>query len=293
MSRAKGYSLPVVLGCSVFFIVPGGEARAETSHYYFCEPTNSYFPYVRSCAVPWKEIDPTPAPSAQPAASPPAAAPAPAASTPQTTAPPIAAAPAALVPAEPEHPHVIAVPKGMAPPTLAAEPSAKGPVVFVFGAETPTIVCAVSQVCDVALQPGEKINHIVLGDPDHWRVEPAVEGGGASETEHLIIKPVNPDLDTSMIVLTKVRTYHMRLLSHSKDYMLQVAFSYPDAPDAAVAVKSDEDSADDNLVRMGSYNYVKGREPKGLVPNKSKLADPPPPAAVPRPDVKVQPATNP
>jgi len=170
---------------------------------------------------------------------------------------------------------------------------AKGPTLFVYGADTPTIVCAVSQVCDMALQPGEKINHIILGDPDHWKVEPAEEGGAGSETLHLIIRPASPDLDTSMIVLTKTRSYHVRLQSHRRDYMLQVAFSYPEAQLAAAPTSMPAVSAaqpdDDGFVKVGDFTYVKGREPKALGSNKA--AEPAPPAAVPRPQVSMTPTT--
>lgn len=170
--------------------------------------------------------------------------------------------------------------------TIPAEPAvAKGPTVFVYGAaDTPTIVCAVSQICDMALQPGEKINHIILGDPDHWKVEPAEEGGAGVETQHLIIRPTSPDLDTSMIVLTRTRSYHVRLQSHRRDYMLQVAFSYPGA-EIAQAVTSHAavaQDSDDGFVKVGDVTYVKGREPKSLV---TSGTEPPLPAAAPRAQV--------
>jgi type IV secretory pathway VirB9-like protein len=148
----------------------------------------------------------------------------------------------------------------------------------------------------MALQPGEKINHIILGDPDHWKVEPAEEGGPGGETLHLIIRAASPDLDTSMVVLTKARSYHVRLQSHRRDYMLQVAFTYPEAAPVAAPVRSSaampakqtesvaQDNDDDGFVKVGDITYVKGREPKSLVTS-GKAAEPPQPAAVPRPEV--------
>jgi hypothetical protein len=164
-------------------------------------------------------------------------------------------------------------------------PDLRGPVLFIFGAETPTIVCAVSQVCDLRLQPGEKVNQLVLGDTDNWRVDQASEGSGATEIVHLIIKPASPDSGTSMVVLTKVRTYHLRLQSDRKDYMLQVAFSYP----VAEAKPEEEADESDGLVRIGNVTYVKGREPRSLVNVSRNKPDPVPPGeAVPRPDVKAE-----
>jgi len=105
---------------------------------------------------------------------------------------------------------------------------ANGSVRFLFGAQQPGIVCAVLQVCDVALQPGEQVNSIHLGDAARWTVEPAITGRGPTETLHLIIKPMDVGLETSLIVTTDRRTYHMRLRSHRTQYMPQVAFTYPE-----------------------------------------------------------------
>ncbi|WP_419603821.1 P-type conjugative transfer protein TrbG, partial [Thiolapillus sp.] len=105
---------------------------------------------------------------------------------------------------------------------------ANGSVRFLFGAQQPSIVCAVLQVCDVALQPGEQVNSIHLGDTARWTVEPAITGSGPTETLHLIIKPMDVGLETSLIVTTDRRTYHMRLKSHRTQYMPQVAFTYPE-----------------------------------------------------------------
>jgi type IV secretion system protein VirB9 len=103
-----------------------------------------------------------------------------------------------------------------------------GAIRFLFGAQQPSIVCAVLQVCDVALQPGELVNSIHLGDTARWTVEPAITGSGAGEIQHLIIKPMDVGLETSLVVTTNRRTYHLRLRSHRTEYLPQVAFTYPE-----------------------------------------------------------------
>lgn len=103
-----------------------------------------------------------------------------------------------------------------------------GVIRFIYGAQEPSIVCAVLQVCDVALQPGEQVNSLNLGDAARWTVEPAVSGSGPTEVQHLIIKPLDVGLQTSVIVTTNRRAYHLRLRSHRTEYMPQVAFTYPD-----------------------------------------------------------------
>jgi type IV secretion system protein VirB9 len=80
----------------------------------------------------------------------------------------------------------------------------------------------------VALQPGELVNSINLGDTARWKVEPAITGTGSNEVQHLVIKPLDVGLETSLFVTTNRRSYHMRLRSHRTEYMPQVAFTYPE-----------------------------------------------------------------
>ena len=102
-----------------------------------------------------------------------------------------------------------------------------GTVRFVFGAQQVNIVCAVLQVCDVELQPGEQVNNLNVGDP-RFTVEPALSGVGAAEVQHLIIKPLDVGLLTTLIVTTNRRTYHVNLRSHRTEFMPRVSFTYPD-----------------------------------------------------------------
>lgn len=102
-----------------------------------------------------------------------------------------------------------------------------GVVRFVYGVQQINIVCAVLQVCDVELQPGEQVNNLNMGDP-RFTVEPAISGAGASETQHLIIKPLDVGLDTTLIVTTNRRTYRMKLRSHRSQFMPYVGFTFPE-----------------------------------------------------------------
>src|SRR5262249_13394337 len=82
-----------------------------------------------------------------------------------------------------------------------------GAVVFPFGQGEPTVVCAVLQVCDVALQRGEMVNTVDLGDKVRWSVTPSVEGSGAGQILHLVIKAYDVGLDTTLMVATDRRVY--------------------------------------------------------------------------------------
>jgi hypothetical protein len=41
-----------------------------TGKWYYCDPAHAYYPYVRTCPVPWREVAPSPNPTASPKASP-------------------------------------------------------------------------------------------------------------------------------------------------------------------------------------------------------------------------------
>ena len=131
-----------------------------------------------------------------------------------------------------------------------------GAIKFVYGAQQPSIVCAVLQVCDVALQPGEQVNSITLGDTARWTVEPAITGSGATEVQHLIIKPMDVGLETSLVVTTNRRSYHFRLRSHRTEYMPQVSFTYPEEAQAkwdAIQRREKQERTDNTLPATGEY----------------------------------------
>ena len=104
---------------------------------------------------------------------------------------------------------------------------ADGKVIFLFGEVQPSIVCSPLQVCDIELQPGEVVHDVLLGDSVRWKVEPAISGQAGEQTVHLVIKPAEAGLVTSMVVTTSRRTYHVQLRSHHSNYMARVGFEYP------------------------------------------------------------------
>jgi P-type conjugative transfer protein TrbG len=113
--------------------------------------------------------------------------------------------------------------------TLVSQPGANSSVEFRFGESLPTIVCAILQVTDVELQAGEVVTHINLGDSTRWTVESALSGSGSEQVEHLIVKPRDIGLSTSLVVTTDRRTYHLLLVSDETEFMHDVTFLYREA----------------------------------------------------------------
>lgn len=142
-------------------------------------------------------------------------------------------------------------PKGIQPVA-----GADGAIRFLFGAQQPSIVCAVLQVCDIELQAGEQVNSIHLGDAARWTVEPAITGSGAAEIQHLVIKPLDVGLETSLIVSTDRRTYHLRLRSHRSEFMPRVGFTYPEEALAkwdALKARAGQEQQQRTLASTGEY----------------------------------------
>ncbi|MFX8813117.1 TrbG/VirB9 family P-type conjugative transfer protein, partial [Acinetobacter baumannii] len=69
---------------------------------------------------------------------------------------------------------------------------------------------------------------VLVGDTVRWKVEPATSGEVGGQAIHLIVKPTEPGLITSMVVTTSRRTYHIQLKSHPTQYMARVGFDYPE-----------------------------------------------------------------
>ena len=156
---------------------------------------------------------------------------------------------------------------GMAPTS-----GQNGTITFLYGAQQPSIVCAVLQVCDVSLQPGEQVNGINLGDTARWTIEPAIEGSGQSEVQHLIIKPHDVGLETSLSVTTNRRAYNLQLRSHRTQYMPKVAFSYPEDAMAkwnAIVHKEHKERQEKTIPQTGEYlgdlNFDYEIEPNGPI----------------------------
>jgi P-type conjugative transfer protein TrbG len=103
-----------------------------------------------------------------------------------------------------------------------------GKVVFLFGEVQPSVVCSPLQVCDIELQAGEVVRDVLVGDSVRWKVDPATSGAAGAQAVHLIVKPSEAGIETSMVVTTSRRTYHVQLRSHATEYMARIGFEYPD-----------------------------------------------------------------
>jgi hypothetical protein len=103
-----------------------------------------------------------------------------------------------------------------------------GSIVFVFGSTLPTVVCAPLYVCDLALQAGESVNDLNVGDCVRWQITPATQGTGDRLTTHVMIKPTDVGLLTNLVITTDRRAYTIKLVSQRTEWMPRVSFFYPE-----------------------------------------------------------------
>lgn len=103
-----------------------------------------------------------------------------------------------------------------------------GSIQFIYGSTLPSVVCAPLYACDVALQPGEVVLQVLLGDSSRWKVCPGISGKGENTVSHLVIKPSDVGLSTNLVIHTDRRSYNIQLVSKKDQWVPFVSFSYPE-----------------------------------------------------------------
>ena len=143
-----------------------------------------------------------------------------------------------------------------------------GKLVYVHGSAggIPTVIAAPLQVVDVELEPGEAVNEIVVGDSARWQVE----SGTAGMSTHLFIKPIDVGLESSAVITTDRRVYHLRLISRKSDFTPYVGFVYSSDLQAQVAAAKAQEKrtktwqTTDTGVDLSNLNF--GYELSGSAP---------------------------
>lgn len=101
-------------------------------------------------------------------------------------------------------------------------------VTYYYGHSQPVMICAPLEVCVIKLQEGEVVTAIHAGDTARWQISPAVIGtpSGAEQT-HIIIKPMQVGLLTTLYIGTDRRSYNIKLKSSRTEFIPYMAFHYP------------------------------------------------------------------
>ena len=100
-----------------------------------------------------------------------------------------------------------------------------GRVVFTYGSTLPKVICTPLRVCDVELQPGERVNDVHVGDQGRWVLEYAMAGTAV----HLVVKPLVANISTNVAVYTDRRVYQLELESSPDgEHTPFISFAYPE-----------------------------------------------------------------
>ena len=112
---------------------------------------------------------------------------------------------------------------------LDAYESDDGSVTYLFGQAMAVVVCTPMRLCNISLEQGEVVNDVHIGDSARWQVAPSVSGEAPYEVVHAVVKPIEVGIETSLMITTDRRVYHMTLKSSESDYMPSVKFRYPNS----------------------------------------------------------------
>lgn len=96
-------------------------------------------------------------------------------------------------------------------------------------------------IVDVQLQPGEVITgKVAAGDTVRWTVGIVAHGIGSNTTQHVLIKPIEPNLETNFIITTDKHSYHLSAKSDARYYVPTVGWNYPQEEMAKLQVATTE-----------------------------------------------------
>lgn len=94
-------------------------------------------------------------------------------------------------------------------------------------------------ITDIRLEKGEEVISVILGDPNNWNTETlqtseTIDGEDVLIT-HLLLRPLNVNIQTDCMVATDVRVYYLKLYSTSSTYMTALEFTYPHTNNERIA----------------------------------------------------------
>lgn len=98
--------------------------------------------------------------------------------------------------------------------------------------EQVTIACGVELLCEIDLQPGERVRDGMASLASMWDNHVVFSGDGPTTMQHIIVKPATVGLHENVILTTSRRVYHLFISSTSTTHPTYVAFRF-DEDDAA------------------------------------------------------------
>lgn len=89
------------------------------------------------------------------------------------------------------------------------------------------VTASVDHVTDIALKPGETLSTApTAGDTVRWHLSVMKSGVGPHSQTHLIVKPLDENIETNLIITTDQNVYHLKLKS-GDFHTPSVSWNYP------------------------------------------------------------------
>jgi len=89
------------------------------------------------------------------------------------------------------------------------------------------VAAAPLRTVDIALEPGETITDLAIGDQQRWMSSLVSSGDPRNPTPHVVVKPQMPGIATNLTIYGTKHIYHIDLRSSGKP-MREVGFYFPD-----------------------------------------------------------------
>jgi type IV secretion system protein TrbG len=87
---------------------------------------------------------------------------------------------------------------------------------------------AINHVVDIQLQSGEVLTgKPVAGDTVRWVVDTTISGGSGTETVHILVKPVQRNLETNFLITTNRHVYRIYARSSGNFFIPTMGWVYP------------------------------------------------------------------
>ncbi|MCC2645157.1 MAG: conjugal transfer protein TrbG [Burkholderiales bacterium] len=142
--------------------------------------------------------------------------------------------------------------------------SKDGLVLFPYGQYEPKITCQPLQLCDIQLEAGEVVKGLMIGDSLRWNegdgtVPIIYSGNDGKPSPHVVLKPTDPGLETTLLITTDKRTYYMKLYSSNSVNVSRVGFYYPDEQIQQMEGQRQKNESSDNLL-LSDDNLVNPRD---------------------------------
>lgn len=118
------------------------------------------------------------------------------------------------------------------------------------------VTAAIDHVTDIQLKPGETITTLpTAGDTVRWSVGVMKSGQVPVEVTHMIIKPLDDNVETNLVVTTDQHVYQLRLRSGSF-HMPAVSWNYPEDFEEKLKQEIKRDDTQETTVRPDDLRFT-------------------------------------